>query len=346
MINPDNKAINNHGPSSVSETMKLVLIALIPGIIVFIYQNGWGSIINLLLAAISAIAFEAAAQKLRARPPLVAITDHSALVTAILIALCLPPLIPWWIPVLATGFAILLAKHAFGGIGNNPFNPAMVGYACVLISFPADLSLWLLQPDSFSVPLSNAISTVFNGGLVNMSSISTEWDALTGATALDQHRTLNLQNTAVDEIAAQTRGWFGARQGEWINLAFVAGGLWLLHRKVISWHIPVGFLGALFAAMLLHNLLHDTPQSIPVGLFGGATMLCAFFISTDPVTAAAGNRGRIVYAAVTGLLVYVIRTYGAYPDAVAFAVLLANCTVPAIDRLDMYFNRANHGDKP
>ena len=346
MIKSGNIPLNNHGPSSVSETMKLLLLALIPGILVFIFQNGWGSIINLLLAAISALAFEAVAQKLRNRPPLAAIADHSALVTAVLIALCLPPLIPWWIPVLATCFAILLAKHVFGGIGNNLFNPAMVGYACVLISFPADLSLWLIQPDNFSVTLTDAINLSFNGGLVNASLNTTEWDALTGATALDQHRTLHLQNITASAISAQTQGLFGARQGEWINLAFLVGGLWLLSRKVINWHIPVGFLGALLAATLLHNLLHDEHLSIPVYMFGGATMLCAFFISTDPVSAAASNRGRVVYAALIGLLVYVIRAYGAYPDGVAFAVLLANCTVPAIDRLDILFNRAGDGNRP
>ena len=345
MIESNNKALNDHGPSSVSETMQLVLLALIPGILVFIYQNGWGSIINLLLAMISAIAFEAVAQKLRNRSPLVAIADHSALVTAVLVALCLPPLIPWWIPVLATGFAILLAKHAFGGIGNNPFNPAMVGYACVLISFPSDLSLWLLQPDIFSVPLSDAIRTSFNGGLVAIPPDTTGWDALTGATALDQHRTLILHDTVFNEVSELTQGSFGARQGEWINLAFLAGGLWLITRRVISWHIPAGFLGALLISTLLHNLLSDTTLSIPVNMFGGATMLCAFFISTDPVSAAASNRGRVIYAALIGLLVYIIRTYGAYPDGVAFAVLLANCTVPAIDRMDIFFNRAKHGNR-
>jgi len=146
-----------------------------------------------------------------------------------------------------------------------------------------------------------------------VSQVATEWDALTGATALDQHRTLHLQN---------------------------------VRRKVINWHIPVGFLSALLTATLLHNLLHSEPLSIPVNMFGGATMLCAFFISTDPVSAAVSNRGRVIYAAITGLLVYIIRAYGAYPDGVAFAVLLANCTVPAIDRMDSFFNRATDGNNP
>lgn len=316
--------------------MKLVLLALVPGVLVFIYQNGWGVIINIALSACSAIIFEAIAQKLRQRTVTTAVSDYSAVVTAILIALCLPPLIPWWIPVVATGFAILLAKHAFGGIGNNLFNPAMVGYAIVLISFPADLSLWLQQPVSTSVSLIEALDAAFSGGLTAIPG----WDALTGATALDQHRALTLQGNSLSDINLQTTGFFGAVNSEWINLAYLAGGLWMLKQRVINWHIPVSFLGTLILAMLLHRLFSHTPLSVPVNFFGGATMLCAFFISTDPVSAAASARGRLLYGALTGLLVYVIRAYGAYPDSIAFAVLLANCTVPAIDRLDIWLNRA------
>lgn len=338
--NHKHDALNIHSPSSVAQTMQLVLLALLPGILIFIWQNGWGGVFNIVLAVVSAIAFESIAQKLRYRSSATALSDYSAVVTAVLVALCLPPLIPWWIPVAATGFAILLAKHAFGGIGNNPFNPAMVGYAVVLISFPADLSLWLQQPDGFTVSLANAFHTIFNGGMANNHQLA-QWDALTGATALDQHRTLLLQNDSLAVISKETQGWFGARHGEWTNLAYLAGGMWLLHRKVINWHIPVSFLLALLAAMLLHKLLLPTPIHVPVNLFGGATMLCAFFISTDPVSAAASNRGRIIYGALIGLLVYVIRTYGAYPDSIAFAVLLANCAVPALDRLDIFMNQTN-----
>lgn len=322
----------------VAFTMQRVLMALVPGVLVFIFHNGWGSVINLLLAMASALIFESFAQQLRQRPVADALGDYSALVTAILIALCLPPLLPWWITVLTTGFAILLAKHAFGGIGYNLFNPAMAGYALILISFPADLSLWLSQPDLFSTSLATSLEVTFNGGLTAMQS----WDGLTGATALDQHRTLRLAMSDPQTISSQTNGLFGARQAEWINLAYLAGGLWLLKQRVISWHIPVGFLAALALMTVFHNLLHPSSVSITVYLFGGGTMLCAFFISTDPVSAAASKRGQIFYAALTGLLVYLIRAYGAYPDGVAFAVLLANCAVPSIDRLDIWLrSRAN-----
>lgn len=324
-----------HGPTSIAQTMQMVLLALLPGCLLFMYQNGWGTVINLLLAIASAMVFESIAVKLRNRSISTALNDYSAIVTAVLIALCLPPLLPWWIPVLATGFAILLAKHAFGGIGYNLFNPAMVGYAIILISFPTELSLWLVQPDAFATSLSSAILIVFNGGLSSMP----QWDALTGATALDQHRDLLLQNTHFDQITKKTQGTFGARQSEWINIAYLAGGLWLLHKRVINWHIPITLVVVLLICTTLHNVTSHTTHSIPVHMLGGATMLCAFFISTDPVSAAAANRGRIIYAALTGFLIYIIRVHGAYPDAVAFAVLLSNCAVPAIDRFDIWLSR-------
>lgn len=326
-------------PLSVSQTMKLVLLALAPGVLVFTALNGWGAVFNIGLSVVSAILFEAAAQRLRKRSIASALSDYSAMVTAVLIALCLPPLCPWWIPVLSTGFAILLTKHAFGGLGNNLFNPAMVGYAIVLISFPADLSLWLQPPLGSGLSLVDSLTAIFQGGVT----VLPDWDALTGATALDQHRTLSLQGSSLAEITQQTSGMFGALHSEWINLAYLIGGFWMFKKRVINWHIPVSFLVALLLSLLLHKFFSNTPLSIQVNLFGGATMLCAFFIATDPVSAAASARGRIIYGALTGLLVYIIRAHGAYPDSIAFAVLLANCAVPAIDRLDIWLNRTDDG---
>ncbi len=322
---------------SVNRTMQIVLFALMPGVLVFIYQNGWGSAINITLAIVSAMAFESIAQLLRKRRITDALSDYSAIVTGILIALCLPPLLPWWIPVLASGFAILLAKHLFGGIGYNLFNPAMAGYAIILISFPRDMSLWPIQPDSLSTSFTFAIDRTFNGGLAQYP----QWDALTGATSLDLHRTLRLEGKALEALSEQARGSFGAKHAEWVNLAYLVGGLWLLRMRVISWHIPLGFLTTLLVATLLHNALTDN-ISVAINMFGGATMLCAFFISTDPVSAAASNRGRIIYAALTGVLVYLIRAHGAYPDSIAFAVLLSNCIVPSIDRLDIWLSSVSH----
>lgn len=328
----------NRSTHGVSYLMLMVVVALIPGTAVFIYQTGWGGVINLVLAVTTALVFESIAVTLRKRPVLHSLEDCSALVTGWLIALCLPPLLAWWIPVLASGFAILLAKHLFGGLGQNVFNPAMAGYALVLISFPLDLGLWLSTQEAFSLRAEEAISIVINGGL----KLHTDWDALTGATALDQHRNWLLHPATHPMPTTQPFAIMPAIGNGWTNAAFMAGGIWLWYKRVIQWHIPLAFLASLLVCAYLGNLIDPRQAGVGLHLFSGATMLGAFFIATDPVSAAAGSRGRLIYAAGAGGLVYLIRTFGAYPDAVAFAILLMNCCVPALDRLDIWWS-ANKG---
>lgn len=323
----------NKLPAGVSQVMQLVILALLPGVLVFVYQTGWGGLLNIGIAIIAAVVFEAMALWLRQRDALSALSDYSAIVTGLLIALCLPPLLPWWIPVIAVAFAILLAKHCYGGLGQNIFNPAMAGYAVVLISFPRDLSLWLSLPDAFGLPLRDALYISLQGGLVE----HTNWNALTGATALDRVRDLTIQGATADEVKNATHGLFGAIHSEWLNAAYLAGGLTLMITRVINWHIPAGILaGILFSTALQSILTAEPATTASFHLFGGATMLCAFFIATDPVSAASGNLGRIIYAVGIGVLIFVIRTFGSYPDSIAFAVLLMNCTVPVIDRVEPY----------
>lgn len=319
--------------SSVGKLMLVVLAALIPGTAVFIYQTGWGGVVNLVLAILASVAFEAIALRLRKRPLRSSLEDYSAVVTGWLIALCLPPLVAWWLPILAVAFAILLAKHLFGGLGQNVFNPAMAGYALILVSYPLDLGLWPELPVALDLSLSEVLAMVTNGGL----KLHADWDALTGATALDQHRSAVLQNLNSLQPSNTTAGLFGAAHSEWLNLAFLLGGIWLWYQRAIQWHIPVAFLTALFVCSLIGNWVDPQQAGAGFHLFGGATMLGAFFIATDPVSAAASNRGRLIYAAGAGVLVYLIRTLGAYPDAVAFAILIMNCAVPALDRLDIWW---------
>ena len=328
-----------HKAPDVGALMRLVLLALLPGTAIFIYQTGWGGIINLVLTVLAAVMFEALAVKLRGRSMRTSLGDYSAVVTGWLIALCLPPLLMWWLPVLAAGFAILLAKHLFGGLGQNIFNPAMAGYALLLVSYPLDLGLWLTLPEAFSTSLSQAITTVTSGGLP----LHVDWDALTGATALDQHRSWLLQ--ATDQLApnAQSFGWIGAVQSEWVNAAFMTGGIWLWYKRVIQWQVPVAFVVTLMLCAAIGSWIDPLQAGPGFHLFGGATMLGAFFIATDPVSAAASNRGRLIYAAGAGGLVYLIRTFGAYPDAVAFAILLMNCAVPALDRMDLWWRTNSDG---
>ena len=320
-------------PTDVSQVMLYVLIALIPGIVIFCYQTGWGGLLNIALATLAALGFEAVALKLRGQHILNGLNDYTAVVTAVLIALCLPPLVPWWIPVIAAAMAILLAKHCYGGLGQNIFNPAMAGYAVVLISFPRELSLWPNLPDAFSISLNDTIRLIFNGGLAE----NTDWDAFTGATALDKTRDLLIQGTDATHIRDITHGVFGALHSEWLNLAFLCGGIYLIFKKVISWHIPLSIVGSVLCLAMVHTLISpNNPGTAAFHLFGGATMLCAFFIATDPVSAAASNRGRLIYGAGIGVFLYLIRNFGNFPDSVAFAVLLMNCATPMIDRLDPY----------
>ena len=260
------------------------------------------------VAAIVALASEALALRLRHRSVQPCLRDGSVLVTAARLALAVPPTLPLWQLALGVAVAVLLAKHAYGGLGQNPFNPAMVGYAVLLVSFPLEMTRWPAP-----------------GG---------DWDAMTGATALDTLRTGLRQSYTMQEIqAGPAFGHVGAMGGEWINLAALAGGLYLLARRIVRWHIPVAMLaGIAVPAALFHLFDPGAHASASFHLAAGATMLGAFFIATDPVSAATSDRGRLVYGAGIGLLTWIIRTWGGFPDGVAFAVLIMNLAVPLIDR--------------
>ncbi len=311
----------------VAVMMQKVLVALLPGVGCAVWLFGWGVLINILLAALTAIAAEAIVLKVRRRPVLVTLLDGSALLTAVLLALALPPLTPWWIPVVGTLFAIVVAKQLYGGLGYNPFNPAMAGYVVLLISFPLELTLWS-APGSYP-GLLDTLALVFTDTARTDASL----DALSMATPMDTVKTrLGLNETLSEIHSTALFGYFGGQAWEWINLGFLLGGLWLLQARVIQWQIPVGMLGGLFAMSLIFHLIDpDTYTSPAFHLFSGAAMLGAFFIATDPVSASTTPRGRLIYAAGIGILTYLIRTWGGYPDGVAFAVLLMNMAAPTID---------------
>lgn len=320
-----------HGPTTVSAVMMQVVYALIPAIMVYAYLFGWGVIVNILLATITALGVEALMLKLRGRPLAMFLTDGSALVTALLLAIALPPLAPWWLVVVGTAFALIFAKHLYGGLGFNPFNPAMVGYVMLLISFPREMTTWatpmMLERDSLS--LLEAAVFSFSGSLPAGLSI----DALTMATPLDTLKTqLGLGETVNEINNRPVFGLFGGTGWEWINLALLAGGGWLIYKKIIGWQVPVAMLGTLFAISALFWLIDSDQYASPVfHLFTGAAILGAFFIATDPVSGATTVKGRLFFGAGVAILTYVIRNWGGYPDAVAFAVLLMNMAAPTID---------------
>ena len=320
--------------NNANRLMLEVLLATLPGLAVLTWFFGWGNLINVLWLSVLAVSFESIVMWIRKRPVLFYLRDLSAIVTAVLLALAIPPYTPWWASLIGIFFAILIAKQLFGGLGYNPFNPAMVGYVVLLLSFPLYMTQWPVPAPLLAEGLSHpgfleAVQLIF--APENRSGL----DAITAATPLD----LVKQNSSLlmDQLYSQSPVFAEARWSalgfEWINLAFLAGGLWLLYRRVFTWHGPVGMLATI---AILSILFYDGGSSASQGsvllhLLSGATVLGAFFIITDPVSGATSNLGRLVFGIGTGLLVFVIRAWGSYPDAVAFAVMLMNFAAPTID---------------
>lgn len=328
-----------HNQRSTSRIMMLVLLALIPGIVTQWFCFGYGNLIQLLLAVITAYGCEAFIIKLRAQPVIPVLLDHSAVLTAVLLAISIPALAPWWIIVLGSAFCIIIAKHLYGGLGNNPFNPAMVGYVVLLISFPVQMTSWLppasLQTnpldfaESVRVILSGHSSTGFT-----IHQLQQGIDGISQATPLDNFKTGLTSGHSAQQLLSSPiyQGVLAGAGWQWINLAFLAGGIWMLCNGTIRWHIPVSFLLTLSVCSLSGWLLAPQKLVSPMmHLFSGASMLGAFFIATDPISASTTDKGRLIYGALIGLLVWLIRSFGGYPDGVAFAVLLANICVPLID---------------
>ncbi|AMS16367.1 electron transport complex subunit RsxD [Pseudomonas chlororaphis] len=316
-----------HPDERLQQAMQRVLLATLPGLLALFWLFGWGVLINLLLACATALAVEAAALRLRQWPLRPFLGDGSALVSATLLALALPPYCPWWLTVSAATCALLFGKHLYGGVGKNPFNPAMLGYALVLVSFPQQMTHW---PASHGLDLLGGLQQIFGITLD-----STAPDAWAQATALDSLR-IN-KSLTIDELFAGNAafGHFGGKGVEWVNLAFLAGGAFLLQQRVFSWHAPAGMLGSLFVISLLcwNGSGSDSHGSPFFHLLSGATMLGAFFIVTEPVSGPRNAKARLLFGVGVGLLTYLIRTWGGYPDGVAFAVLLMNLAVPALERL-------------
>ncbi|MEP5764994.1 MAG: electron transport complex subunit RsxD [Halieaceae bacterium] len=316
-----------HGPLSTPTVMRTVLLATLPGVIALTYFFGFGTLVNIAWACLVALGCEALALKLRNRPLGFYLNDASALVTATLLGIAMPPYAPWWLILVGVAFAILIAKHLYGGLGYNPFNPAMVGYVVLLISFPIQMTAWAAPVgiNANNPPgLLQALQLCFAPGSI---------DAMTMATPLDL---LKQNNGLLLEDLWRQNPQFGRWSGigwEWANLGFLAGGGYLLYKRIFTWHAPVAMLASL---SLMAALFYDGGSSASTGsplfhLLSGGTMLGAFFIITDPVSSAVSNRGRLIFGAAIGVLIFLIRSYGNYPDAVAFAVLIMNFAAPFID---------------
>lgn len=318
-----------HQRLTTSGIVRWAILACVPGIAVQSYFFGYGNLLQILLAVVTAQVVEGVTLSLKRCPSAPTSKDYSGLLTAVLLGIILPPLAPWWWAVLATAVAVSV-KQLSGGLGHNRLNPAMLGYALLMLAFPATMIHGLAPSEPHDII--SALQTIFTGlhaltpsafTLSHSVAFNTQADVFAAGTPL-----------AAQFVPTAFNVFSASMQGVGINLAFMAGGLILLARGVIRWQIPVSFLLALsLCAVVGRQLQPDVCAPLPQHLFSGFTLLAAFFIVTDPVTSATTGRGRLLFGALTGALVWAIRTYGGYPEGIAFAVLLANLTVPLIDRL-------------
>lgn len=305
-----------HSGDSVRKNMLLVIGALLPAYAVSVAAFGWGALITAAISVAACVLFEWLIAKflLKEQPT---IGDCSAILTGLLLAFNLPCNLPWWIVTIGALVAIGVGKMTFGGLGQNPFNPALVGRVFLLISFPVQMTTW-------PRPLGFATSYV---------------DAATGATPLATLKQIvkGGDTGLIDQLPdlwSTFVGYMGGSLGEVCALALLAGGLFLICTKVITWHIPVSILAtmALFAWIACPEGMCPC-QYIGLTLCTGGAMLGAFFMATDYVTSPMVGWGKIIFGVGIGVIVMVIRTWGAYPEGMSFAILIMNACVPLLNRI-------------
>ena len=305
-----------HSGDSVQKNMLLVILALLPAFAVSIVAFGWGALITTVISIAACVLTEWCIAKfmLKQQPSLL---DLSAVLTGLLLAMNLPSNLPWWMVILGAVFAIGIGKMVFGGIGQNVFNPALVGRVFLLISFPAAMTTW---------PVAKGFATGY-------------LDAETAATPLSymKHAVLEHQQFELDSfldsfLSCVPEHIMGGSMGEISALALLIGGLFLICARVISWHIPVSILGtvAVFTAILSACGIGSGPMT---HLLTGGVMLGAIFMATDYVTSPMTAWGKIIFGIGIGVIVVVIRTWGAYPEGMSFAILIMNGCVPLLNRL-------------
>ena len=325
---------HTHSSQSVTKIMWLVVLALVPATLFGFYLFGWPAFNLWLITIVTAILAEAVSLWLMDKPILPFITDGSAIITAWLLAMTLPPWAPWWIGVVGSLIAIVLGKQIFGGVGQNIFNPAMLARVALLIAFPVEMTSWVNPtpfPNSMSPGFFEGLSITFQGYSI---------DAITGASTLGHVKTeLGLGLKSLQEILTTTYnnqelalGFVNGSMGETSVLLIFLGGMFLLYKRIISWHIPLAMLASVaILAGLTHWFVPERYPGMIFHLTSGGIMLGAFFIATDMVTSPNTARGKLVFGAGCGILIFVIRSWGAFPEGVAFAVMLMNSLVPLIN---------------
>ena len=305
-----------HGGDSIEKNMYGVLIALVPTFIFSIVFFGLGAILVTLTSVAACLVFEYVIQKylMKQRPT---IWDGSAIITGVLLAFNLPSSLPLWIVVIGALVAIGIGKMSFGGLGNNIFNPALVGRVFLLISFPVQMTTW---------PVPNGFATA---------------DAVTGATPLALVKEAVKNGQAVGDTLSSVGittsnlilGNIGGSLGEVAAIGLLLGFAYMLIRKIISWHIPVAIFATVIVFSGILNLADPAQFAGPVfHLFTGGLMLGAIFMATDYVTSPMTHKGMLIYGVGIGLLTVIIRVFAAYPEGMSFAILIMNGFTPLINR--------------
>ncbi|OOF56286.1 electron transport complex subunit RsxD [Rodentibacter genomosp. 2] len=334
---------HSHSGKLTARIMLWVILAMMPALFTQIYYFGFGVLIQSVLAIMVALLAELLAIKLRGKKPLSYLSDFSVVLTALILAVAIPPYAPYWIIIIGTLCAVLLGKHVYGGLGQNPFNPAMIGYVVLLISFPLQMTTWIPPIHLLQEPptLSDAVALIFSGLTTDgftLPQLTHSIDGITQATPLDSAKIFYSNHKELTDFYELIKmpifmgNGTDFAQGWWqVNLAFLLGGVFLILKRTIHWQIPVAMLATFFCLATINAITGGTHLSAVSQIFSGAMMFGAFFIATDPVTASITPRGKIVFGALVGLLTYLIRYHGNYPDGVAFAILLSNICVPLID---------------
>lgn len=308
-----------HTEDSIRKIMFTVVLAMVPAFLVSIYFFGADALRVTAISVITCVVTEYLIQKYLIKGELT-IDDGSAIVTGILLAFNVPAGLPWWIVVLGGIFAIAVGKMAFGGIGKNPFNPALVGRVFLLISFPVQMTTWPLPRPLFAEKIT---------------------DALTGPTPLGLLKEGLMSNKTIDQIMAdpampdyiqRMTGFQTGSLGEMSAIALILGAIFMFYRKVITWHIPISYLLSAFLFAGVFWLIDPTHYADPFfHLFTGGLMLGIFYMATDMVSSPMSPRGQIVFGIGCGLLTMIIRFWGGYPEGVSFAILIMNAFTPLIN---------------
>ncbi|PID95149.1 MAG: Na+-transporting NADH:ubiquinone oxidoreductase subunit D [Bacteroidetes bacterium] len=306
-----------HGDQSVSKIMLGVIIALIPAVLVSLYFYGLGALRVLVLAVGASMLFEFLIQKYLLKGAY-SLSDFSAMLTGVLLALNVPSSLPWYMVVIGALVAIGIGKMSFGGLGNNLFNPALVGRVFLLVSFPVQMTTW---PKAI-VARSHLFFNGVDQGML---------DTVTGATPLGHLAEQGvMQDPAYMDYLI---GSMGGSLGEISAIALLLGGIYMLFKKIITWEIPVAFLGSAALLSGIFWLVDPTQYADPLfHLITGGMLLGAIFMATDMVTSPMSRNGQIVFGIGGGVLTILIRIWGAYPEGVSFAILIMNAFVPLIDR--------------